>query len=181
MWRKKFPALPTWKQKTKRPVRKRFRSKLAPELNKNRKIEETLMCSSPVCRVRFVSISEDNDPDEEEKVAGSGQTLSTLELVSIVMVRSPTKSREEEGVDLGAFRDLQELLDEPTPSWSKVSVNISSSSKPALSMSSGKRTKRESRIGDLRVYFYDEITESQEKLNDSDEFHFYLDDVEKEF
>ena len=97
------------------------------------------------------------------------------------MVRSPAKPREEEGVDSGSFRDLQELLDEPTPSGSKESMNTSSSSKPTLSMSSGKRTKRESWIGDWRVYSYDEIIESQEKLNDSDEFQFYLDDVEKEF
>ena len=56
-------------------------------------------------------------------------------------------------------------------------MNISSDSKPTLSMSSGKRTKRESLIGDRRVYSYDEIIESQEKLNDSNEFQFYLDDV----
>ena len=56
-------------------------------------------------------------------------------------------------------------------------MDISSSSKPTLSMSSSRRTKRESGIGDQRVYFYDEIIESQEKLNDSNEFQFYLDDV----
>ena len=99
----------------------------------------------------------------------------------MVTVRSLAKPREEEGVDSGAFRDLQELLDEPTPSGSKESLNISSSSKPTLSVSSGKRTRRESRIGDRRVYSYDEIIESQEKLNDSDDFQFCLDDVEKEF
>ena len=49
------------------------------------------MCSSPVHRVRFVSVSEDNDPDEEEKVAGSGQTPSAPKLVSIVTVRSRAK------------------------------------------------------------------------------------------
>ena len=54
---------------------KRFGSKLARDSNKKRKIEEPLMFSFPVRRVRFVSVSKDNDPDEEEKVTGSGQTL----------------------------------------------------------------------------------------------------------
>ena len=80
----------TWKQKTKRHVRKRFGSKLASDLNKKRKIEEPLMCSSPVRRVRFVSVSEDSDNDEEEKVVGSGQALSPPEQVSIVKVRART-------------------------------------------------------------------------------------------
>ena len=75
LWRKKLPALLTWKQKTKRHVGKRFGSKLARDSNKKRKIEEPLMFSFPVRRVRFVSVSKDNDPDEEEKVTGSGQTL----------------------------------------------------------------------------------------------------------
>ena len=65
---------------------------LALDSNKKRKIEEPLMCSSPVHSVRFVSVSEDNDPDEEEKVAGSGQTPSAPKLVSIVTVRSPAKN-----------------------------------------------------------------------------------------
>ena len=49
------------------------------------------MCSSPIRRVRFVFVSEDNDPAEEESVAGSGPTSSAPELVSILMVQSPAK------------------------------------------------------------------------------------------
>ena len=108
--------------------------------------------------------------DEEESVAGSGPTPSAQELVSIVTVRNLAKPREEEGVDLAAFKDLQELLDEPTPSGCKESTNISSNSKSTMSMSFGRGTKRESRIRDPRVYSYDEITECQEKLDDSDVF-----------
>ena len=48
-------------------------------------------------------------------------------------------------------------------------------------MSSGKRTNRESQGGDRRVYSYDVIIESLEKLNDSDDFQFCVDDIEKEF
>ena len=98
----------TWKQKARRHAGKRFRSKLALDLNKNRKIKEAQECSSLVGRVRFVSGSKDSDParlvisesiDEEEIVVGSGQTPSVPELVSIVTVRSPAKPQEEEGVD----------------------------------------------------------------------------------
>ena len=154
---------------------------MALDPTKKRNIEDPLMCSSSAWRVRFVNISEDSIHDEEEKTVGSGQVPSAPELVSIVMVRSPAKPREEEVVDSGAFRDLQELLDEPTPSGGKESEDISSSSKPALRMSSVKRSRKESRIGDSRMYSYDEIIECQEKLNDSAEFQFCLDDVEKEF
>ena len=87
--------LPTWKQKTKRHIGKRFESKLALDSNKKGKIEEPLIYSSPVCRVRFVSVSEDSNHGEEEKAVGSGQAPSAQELVSIVTVRSPAKSREE--------------------------------------------------------------------------------------
>ena len=46
---------------------------------------------------------------------------------------------------------------------------------------SGKGSTGEPRIGDTRIYSYDEIIECQEKLNDSDEFKFCIDDVEKNF
>ena len=73
---------------------------------------------------------------------------------------------------------MQTLLEEAFLSGSKESSDISSSSKPSIRMSSVKRSKREPRIGDRRRYSYDEIIECQEKLNDSDEFQFCLDDVE---
>ena len=76
---------------------------------------------------------------------------------------------------------MQELLDEVAPSGRKESSDISSGSKSSMRMSSGKRSKRESVIGDRRTYSYDEIIECQEKLNDSADFQFCLDDVEKDF
>ena len=74
--------LPTWKQKTKRHVGKRFGSKLALDSTKKRKIEEPLTCSSPVRRVRLVSVSEDSNHREEEKAVDSGQVMSAPELVT---------------------------------------------------------------------------------------------------
>ena len=44
-----------------------------------------------------------------------------------------------------------------------------------------KKSGSGSRIRDQRMYSYDEIIECQEKLNDSDDFQFSIDDVEKEF
>ena len=38
-----------------------------------------------------------------------------------------------------------------------------------------------SKIADSRSYTYDEIIECQEKLNDSDDFQFSINVVEKEF
>ena len=119
----------------------------------------------------------DNEVDPE---SGFGLTLSVPKLDSIVTVWSSAKPREEDGVDSRAFRDLQELLDEPTPSGSKESLDISSSSKSTLRLSSVKRSRKESRSGDSRMYSYDEIIECQEKLNDSAEFQFCLDDADRE-
>ena len=97
------------------------------------------------------------------------------------MVWSPVKPREEEGVDSRAFRDLEELLDEAVPSGIKESLSIFSGPKFSMRRSSGNGSKRESRIGDKRMYSYDDIIECQEKLHDSDEFQFCLDNVEKNF
>ena len=45
----------------------------------------------------------------------------------------------------------------------------------------GKKSGSCPKIADSRIYPYDEIIECQEKLNDSNEFQFDIDDVEKEF
>ena len=37
------------------------------------------------------------------------------------------------------------------------------------------------KIADARVYAYDEMIKYQERLNDSNDFQFDIDDVEKEF
>ena len=58
-----------------------------------------------------------------------------------------------------------------------------SSSKPRVEMSSRmmKRSCSTPKIADPRVYTYDEMIEYWEKLNVSEDFQFYIDDVEKEF
>ena len=190
MWRSKLPVLPTWKEKVRKHTGKRFGSNLAPDLKKKRNTEKTLDCSSPVRRIRFVSGSEDSDsnrlviciPDEGDTSAvGFGPTPAIPKLVSIATSQSPAKLREEEEVDSAAFKDLLELLDEPTPSGSKERAKISVKSNPKVGMSATKKKKVGSRIGDKRIYYYDEIIEHQEKLYDSDDFQLNIEDVEKEF
>ena len=80
-------------------------------MSKKRKVEDPLTSCSPPRRVRRVSMSEGSDKDVQVNREGSGPALSAPELVSIVTVWIPAKPREEEGVDPGAFRDLEELLD----------------------------------------------------------------------
>ena len=103
---------------------------------------------------------------KKEMMLGSGPTLSVLELVSIVATQSPAILCEEEGEDSAVYRELQELLDEPTSSGSKETLDAPSN---------GSR----SRIGDQRSYTYDEVIVCQEKLYDSDDFQFSIDDVRK--
>ena len=173
--------LPVWKQKSKKYLGKRLGSKVDLDKSKKRKIEDPLMCCSPAQKVRLVSTSECSNTEEQDNAEGSGQAPSAPESVSIAAVRSLIKPRKEESVDSRAFRDLEELLDEAVPSGSKKNSNIFSSSKISMRRSSGNGSKRKPRIGDKRMYSYDEIIECQEKLNDSDEFQFCIDDVEKNF
>ena len=75
------------------------------------------------------------------------------------------------------------MLDEPTPSGSKESMKESSKSYPKVGMR-GKGVRKAGsglRIRDERIYTYHEIIKFQEKLNDSYEFQFNINDVEKEF
>ena len=171
--------LPVWKQKTKKHVGKRFGSKVDLDKSIKMKTEDPLMCCSPAQKVRLVSTSECSNTEEQDNAEGSGQAPSATESVSIAAVRSLVKPREKESVDSRAFRDLEELLD--VPSGSKENSNISSGSKISMRRSSRNGSKRKPRIGDKRKYSYDEIIECQEKLNDSDEFQFCIDDVEKNF
>ena len=187
-----MPVLTTWKQKAKKHAGKRFGSKLAPDTEKKRKIDKVQNLSSPAQRIRYFSESEVSDStrqvvcisaDEEVDELGFGPTLSVPKLVSIVRARSPAKPCEDEGEDTAVYKELQELLDEPTPSGSKESLKVSSKSYPKLGMSSKgvRKAGSGSRIRDERIYSYDEIINCQEKLNDSHEFQFNIDDVEKEF
>ena len=158
-WRKNIPALPVWKQKAKKHVGKRLRSKVELDMSKKRKIEDPLICCSPARRVRLLSTSEGSNNDEQINAEGSGQAPSAPEPISIVTVQSPIKPREVESVDSRAFRDLEELLDEAVPSGSKESSNIFSGTNFSMRRSSGNGSKRKSRIEDKRTYSYDEIIE----------------------
>ena len=113
-----------------------------------------------------------------EEYLGSGPTPSIPKLVSFV-ARSPAKPFEEEGEDSAVYRELQELLDKPTPSGSKESLKTSSKSIPKVPMNA--KTGSGFGIRDQRSYTYDEVIECKEKLYDSDDFQFSIDDVEKEF
>ena len=59
--------------------------------------------------------------------------------------------------------------------------NIFPGSKSSMRRNSGKGSTGESRIGDKKINSYGEIIECREQLNDSDEFQFCLDDIEKDF
>ena len=97
------------------------------------------------------------------------------------MAQSPTKLCTEEGEDDVALRELQELLDEPVPSGSKV-VEVKSQPKVVkMSAKGSKKTGLQSKSREQRVFSYDKIIEGQERLNDLDKFQFNIDDVEKEF
>ena len=180
-----MPRLPSWKQKAKKHTGKRFGSRLASGVKKKRNVEETLTEDSLEQRVRFLSDSELSDQTrkvicvsvEEDSY---GPALSAPELVSIVAIRSPAKLCAEEREGSAAFRELQELLDDPAPSRSKSGFS-KSPSKVEMSAKGTKKSGSGSRIWDQRMYSYDEIIECQEKLNDSDDFQFNIDDVEQEF
>ena len=96
LWRSGMPVLTTWKQKAKKHTGKKFRSRLAQDRDKKRKIDKVQNLSSPARRIRYLSKSEVCDStrrvvcisaDEEVDELGSGPTQSVPELVSIVTVR----------------------------------------------------------------------------------------------
>ena len=74
-------------------------------------------------------------------------------------------------------------MDKPVSSSSKENLEklIGSVSRVGMTPKRAKKSKTGSRIADSRVYSNDEIIKSQEKLYDSDDFHFNIDDVEKLF
>ena len=113
----------------------------------------------------------------------AGLTPSVLELVSIVMARSPAKPCEEEGEDFAVYRKLQELLDESTHSGNKDSLNTPGRPNPKVGMNlkKGKKTRSRSKIGDQRSYTNVEVIECQGTLYYSDDFQVSIDDVEKFF
>ena len=116
---------------------------------------------------------------------GSGLAPSEPELDSIAAARSqvnPREDQEEENQDK-VFWEIQELLDEPVPSRSKDNWRVPSLPEPKVGMNTKKvkKSRSSSKIADSRVYTYNEIIECQEKLNDSVEFQFSIDDVEKDF
>ena len=135
---------------------------MAPGAEKKRKINEIQAPNSMGRRIRLLSDSEVSDSarrvecvsdDEEREYVGSDPSPSVLELVSIVAARSLGKPCEEEGEDFAIYRELQELLDEPT-SGSKESLNTPGRSNPKVGMNlkKGKKTGSRSKTGDQRSY-----------------------------
>ena len=166
-----------------------------PAIDKKRKIDEaSVEKSSPGRRVRLLSDSNEGEPSRKvvyvsdydragSPEPGSGLSPSVLELDSIVTVWSQInlgEVQETESCD-SVMKDILDLVFKP--SGSKELKRDLNSSKSRVGMSS--RTMKSSRstpeIADPRVYTYDEMIEYQEKLNDSDDFQFDIDNVEKEF
>ena len=79
------------------------------------------------------------------------------------------------------MKEILDLVSEP--SGSKELSGDLSKSKPSVGMRS--RTEKSSRsypkIADSRNYTYEEMIECPEKLNDSDDFQFDIDNVEKDY
>ena len=72
------------------------------------------------------------------------------------------------------------MLDEPVASGSKGECN---KPKPKVGMRTGVMRGSNSRIGNSRVYSYDELIEYQPRRDDSDDdsFRFNIEDTEMEF
>ena len=114
--------------------------------------------------------------------AGSGPTPSVLELDSIASVRSPAKPSADESTDSVCrekFKSSWTSRSRPEARRSKENLEKPRESVSRVGMSSKRALKTGSKIADSRVYSYDKIIECQEKLYDSDDFQFTIDDVEK--
>ena len=99
------------------------------------------------------------------------------------MVRNQANPRvvQEPGSSESVMKEILDLVSEP--SGSKELIVDLSKSKPRVGMRSRMEKKSRSypKIADSRNYTYDEMIEHWEKLNDSNDFQFDRDDVEKEF
>ena len=113
---------------------------------------------------------------------GSGLALDTLELDSTMGIGSRI-DLPREGSDEVAYRQLKELLDEPSSSDKKKDKSKPNFKLVSLGMRAGAKNISKTRIRDSRVYSYDELIEYRPRLEDSDDdsFRFNLDNIEKEF
>ena len=114
---------------------------------------------------------------------GTGLSLSVTALDSILTVWSQVNSQEvpEPRTSESVMEAILDLVSEPT--GSKELGGDRSKSKPRVGMRSRmeKRSCSYPKIADSRNFTYDEMIEYQEKLNNSDDFQFDIDDVEKKF
>ena len=129
----------------------------------------------------MICVSDDARKSSPEP--GSGKSPSVPELDSIVMVQNQANPRvvQEPGSSESVMKEILDLVSEP--SGSKELIVDLSKSKPRVGMRSRMEKKSRSypKIADSRNYTYDEMIEHWEKLNDSNDFQFDRDDVEKEF
>ena len=144
-WRRGLEPLPSWKSKTARHAAKRkaARSSLVSEPKKTKidvlpqvedePVEEESVEGIPVeagqRTVRLVDYSDDEDvsrrvvflaqSEQRDLLAeGSGLTPATLELDSAMGVGSQIDPSTEDSAEV-AYRQLKELVDEPSPSGSR--------------------------------------------------------------
>ena len=105
------------------------------------------------------------------------------ELDSIVTVRSQINLREVQETESydSVMKDILDLLSESSGSKELSGDLNSSKSRVEMSSRTMKSSHSTQKIADPRVYTYDEMIEYQEKLKDSNDFQFDIDDVEKEF
>ena len=113
---------------------------------------------------------------------GSGSAPATLELDSTVGVGSRIDLTGE-GSDEVAYRQLKELVDEPSSSDTRKDKSKLDFKQISRGMRAGAKKISKTRICNTRVNSYDELIEYRPRLEDSDDdsFRFNLDDAEKEF
>ena len=131
--------------------------------------------------MNVVCVSDDARVSSPEP--GSGLSLSVPELDPIVKIQSQANSQEvpEPGSSESVMKELLDLVSEP--SGSKELRGDLSKSKTRVGMRSriDRRSCSYPKIAYSRNYTYDEMIECQEKLNNSDDFQFDIENVEKKF
>ena len=113
---------------------------------------------------------------------GSGLAPATLELDSTMGVGSWI-DLPREGSDEVAYRQLKELVDEPSSSDIKKNKSKPDFKLVSRGMRAGAKKISKTQIRNTRVYSYDELIEYRPRLEDSDDdsFQFSIDDTEKEY
>ena len=120
--------------------------------------------------------------DKKLLTGGSGLAPATLELDSTMEVGSRIDLPREGSVEV-AYRQLREVIDEPSSSDNKKEKSKPDFKSVSRGMRAGAKKIAKTRIRDSRVYSYDELIEYRPRMEESDDdsFQFSIDDVEKEF